>query len=184
MKSTRAYRIPLLLGLLAAAAVLPGCNTAPARELSCVPPQGTNLDAAFAQTRQDLAAGCATHFDGYLTRLLAIAQGDPQPENKRRFSDFLVWANEQSLLSRRQAQAVYNRYFNVKFVALSGDYNTCSQICPTRERVMRDMEQELRDKERGLLQISRDRESYYRADRLYHEAELVLQATCTACAER
>ena len=43
------------------------------------------------------------------------------------------------------------------------------------------MERELSDKERGLLKVSEDREGYYRADRLYQEVELVLEATCTAC---
>jgi hypothetical protein len=31
------------------------------------------------------------------------------------------------------------------------------------------------------LNISLDSESYYRADQLYQEVELVLEATCTAC---
>jgi hypothetical protein len=43
------------------------------------------------------------------------------------------------------------------------------------------MERELSDKERGLLKVSVDRDGYYRADRLYQEVELVLEATCTAC---
>jgi hypothetical protein len=47
---------------------------------------------------------------------------------------------------------------------------------------MRDMERELSDKERGLLRVSLDNEGYYRADELYQEVELVLEATCTACA--
>jgi hypothetical protein len=44
------------------------------------------------------------------------------------------------------------------------------------------MERELSDKERGLLRVSLDNDGYYRADRLYQEVELVLEATCTACA--
>ena len=43
------------------------------------------------------------------------------------------------------------------------------------------MERELSQKERGLLKVSTDADSYYRADRLYQEVELVLEATCTAC---
>jgi hypothetical protein len=44
------------------------------------------------------------------------------------------------------------------------------------------MERELSDKERGLLKVSLDSAGYYRADELYQEVELVLEATCTACA--
>ena len=43
------------------------------------------------------------------------------------------------------------------------------------------MSRELADKEQGLLKISADRRSYYQANRLYQEAELVLEATCEAC---
>ena len=65
---------------------------------------------------------------------------------------------------------------------ISGDYNNCSHTCPRRDRVMLEMERELGEKERGLLKVSLDNEGYYRADELYHEVELVLEATCTACA--
>jgi hypothetical protein len=69
----------------------------------------------------------------------------------------------------------------VKFTSLMGDYNTCSQACPDRRRVIADMEQELRDKERGLLRVAGDPNAYYRADLLFKETELVLEATCLAC---
>ena len=75
----------------------------------------------------------------------------------------------------------YNRYFNVKFVSLQGDYNTCSQTCPIRKQVMSDMQAELHDKELGLLRASNDAASFYRADHLLKETDLVLEATCRAC---
>ncbi|MGI9343844.1 MAG: hypothetical protein ACR2QV_13480, partial [Gammaproteobacteria bacterium] len=106
----------------------------------------------------------------------------PKPENKRAFSEFLVWSNDQGLLSRRQAERHYNRYFNVKFMSLEGDYNNCSHTCPRRDRVYLDMERELNAKERGLLKASLDKDGYYRANELYQEVELVLEATCNACA--
>jgi len=66
-------------------------------------------------------------------------------------------------------------------MALEGDYNNCSHTCPRRDRVYRDMERELNDKERGLLKVALDNDSYYRANELFQEMELVLEATCTAC---
>ncbi len=118
----------------------------------------------------------------YYDDLLSIAEGDPKAENKRVFSEFLVWASDGGLLSQRQAREYYNRYFNVKFVSLQSDYNNCTHTCPRRDRVMLNMERELTDKERGLLKVSLDNAGYYRADELYQEVELVLEATCTACA--
>jgi predicted small secreted protein len=167
------------IALLLAATALGACAT---NTPSCVGPQSRNLGTAISEARNSLAGGCAAHFDRYFDTLLGTAEGDPKPENKREFSEFLVWASDQGLLSTRQAQDYYNRYFNVKFMSLRGDYNNCSHTCPNKQRVLSDMELELSDKERGLLRVSLDQEGYYRADRLYQEVELVLEATCSACA--
>ena len=43
------------------------------------------------------------------------------------------------------------------------------------------MQSELLDKELGLVQASQDSASYYRADHLLKEVQLVLEATCRAC---
>jgi hypothetical protein len=137
--------------------------------------------AAFADAKARLSDGCEAQFFSYLDRLLEIGAEDPGPVQKERFSAFLVWSADEGIVSRRQAQTLYNRYFNVKFVTLAGDYNTCSSACVRRETVITEMEQELRDKERGLLQVARDADGYYRADRLFQESELVLEATCRAC---
>ena len=167
-----------IAGLVLAGLVLAGCATAPDH---CTLARTNSSTAAFADARARLADGCEAHFFTYMDQLLAIGEEDPGPVQKERFSDFLVWSADSGVISRRQAQTLYNRYFNVKFVTLSGDYNTCSSACVRREAVLADMEQELRDKERGLLKVSRDTQGYYRADRLFQESELVLEATCRAC---
>jgi hypothetical protein len=166
------------IAFIAASALLTSCaSTAPA----CNSPQSKNLGAAIGTVQTSLMQGCHAHFDRYYDDLLSIAEGDPKPENKRAFSEFLVWSSDQGLLSNRQAQEHYNRYFNVKFMSLKGDYNNCSHTCPNKRKVLTDMERELSDKERGLLRVSLDNDGYYRADQLYQEVELVLEATCTAC---
>ena len=179
MNAIRILRPVLFVFSLAAASVLlASCaSTAP----TCNGPQSRNLDDAINVVQASLMQGCHAHFDRYYDDLLSIAEGDPGPENKRRFSEFLVWSSDQGLLSNRQAQEYYNRYFNIKFMSLRGDYNNCSHTCPNKRKVLIDMERELSDKERGLLKVSLDNDGYYRADRLYQEVELVLEATCTAC---
>jgi len=166
------------LGVAAALVTLAACAST---EPGCPSPQTRNLDSAIGFVKTSLNTGCEAHFDRYYDDLLTIAEGDPKPENKRIFSEFLVWSGDQGLLSTRQAQEYYNRFFNVKFMSMKGDYNNCSHTCPNKQRVLIDMERELSDKERGLLKVSQDPEGYYRADRLYQEVELVLEATCTAC---
>lgn len=167
--------------ICAAVAVLgaSACATAPTPD--CRMSDSRDLGVAIDSAQNRLQSGCVAHFDAYMDQLLDVAAGDPDPENKAAFSDFLVWSSDTGLLSKRQAQETWNRYFNVKFVSLRGDYNNCAQTCPTRKQVIKDMERELADKERGMLQASLDREGYYRADRLLSETELVLEATCRAC---
>lgn len=172
------FAVYVSLALLAAVAAT-GCATPPTPD--CTLSDTRDLDAAIYSAKGRLENGCVAYFDGYMDQLLEVAAGDPEPDNKQAFSDFLVWASDTGLLSRRQAQETWNRYFNVKFVSLRGDYNNCAQTCPVRSQVMKDMEQELADKERGMLQASLDRQGYYRADRLLSETELVLEATCRAC---
>lgn len=165
--------------ILSAALFLASCAT---NRPECVGPQSKNLATAIDAAQTSLVNGCHAHFDRYYDDLLGIAEGDPKPENKRAFSEFLVWSSDQGLLSTRQAQDYYNRYFNVKFMSLKGDYNNCSHTCPNKQKVLFDMERELSDKERGLLRVSLDNTGYYRADQLFKEVELVLEATCMACA--
>ena len=164
--------------LLAMIALMSACT--PTRT-ACAGPETRNLDIAVDMVKHSLTHGCQNHFDSYVDDLLTIAEGDPEPENKRVFSEFLLWASDEGLLSKRQAKNTYNRYFNVKFVALMGDYNNCSYTCPRKSKVLSAMERELMDKERGLLRVSLDNQGYYRADELFKETELVLEATCTAC---
>lgn len=168
----------LSAALLSALLLLSACAST---EPTCSSPQTRNLDSAIDDVQDALGNGCQAHFDRYFDDLLVIAEGDPKADNKRAFSEFLVWSSDQGLLSTRQAQDYYNRYFNIKFMSMRGDYNNCSHTCPSKQKVLFDMERELSDKERGLLKISRDADGYYRADKLYQEVELVLEATCTAC---
>ncbi len=174
MSLTR-IQLPLLFATLT---LLSACVSSPP---SCMSPQTRNLGSAITAVQSNLKAGCEAHFDRYYDDLLTIAEGDPKPGNKREFSEFLVWAADEGLLSKRQAENYYNRYFNVKFMSMRGDYNNCSHTCPNKQKVLINMERELSDKERGLLRVSLDNDGYYRADQLYQEVELVLEATCSAC---
>ncbi len=178
VSANNGYILSLLL-IIGGSLILASCATSPP---ACNSPQSKNLDAAIDSVKSNLNSGCAAHFDRYYDDLLNIAEGDPKKENKRIFSEFLVWSGDEGLLSQRQAREYYNRYFNVKFVSLQSDYNNCTHTCPRMDRVMLNMERELSDKERGLLKVSLDNAGYYRADELYQEVELVLEATCTACA--
>ena len=89
------------LAILLATVLLASCAAKPPE---CVSPQTRNLDSAIGAAQTALINGCHAHFDRYYDDLLSIAEGDPGPENKRSFSEFLVWSSDKGLLSKRQAQ--------------------------------------------------------------------------------
>jgi len=163
--------------------LLAACNSNPPKGPVCSAPGGNDLEQALEDARYDMKAGCESQFDRYFVQLLTIAEGDPKPENAALFSDYLVWASEEGLLSKRQAQLLYNRYFSVKYVTLMSDYSVCSETCRHQPEVLRDMRAELGDKEQGLLKVSANNTAYRRASRLFQEAELVLDATCASCGQ-
>lgn len=166
--------------ILFSAGVLAACTTTPVAD-HCQGDLGRNVNSAIQNAETRLQSGCEYHFDRYFSELLAIASANPDPLNKSLFSDFLVRTSDQGTISKRQAKELYNRYFGVKFVSFTGEYNTCSQVCPVQAQTLAEMQSELRDKKTGLLEIAEDRQSYYRADHLLKEAQLVLEATCRAC---
>ena len=96
--------------------VLTACANQPP---PCAGPTSKNLNTAIDDVKSTLTNGCAAHFDRFYDDLLRIAEGDPKHENKRLFSEFLVWSSDEGLLSQRQAKNYYNRFFNVKFMALA-----------------------------------------------------------------
>ena len=107
MKATanRGYIYSLLL-IIAGGLVLASCATSPP---PCNSPQSKNLTSAISAVQSNLSNGCAEHFDRYYDDLLSIAEGDPKAENKRVFSEFLVWASDEGLLSQGILQPLLQR---------------------------------------------------------------------------
>ena len=100
MNKSRKSIVCATLAMAAVATALTACNTNPSRATACTLPQGPALDRAIAAARFDLETGCEHQFDQYFQRLLTIAEGDPKKDNKESFSEFLIWANEEGLLSK------------------------------------------------------------------------------------
>ncbi|MDJ0888851.1 MAG: hypothetical protein QNI89_16205 [Desulfobacterales bacterium] len=165
------------------AAMVSACTNKRYFQPSCTLPSGVNLEEALDHSRADLGRlECEQMFDGYYDRLLDVAKRDPDIENRRRFSEFLVWANDQGIIDKIQARNYYNRYFNTTFMSLPDDYNVCSS-CPDgpRRDLELELQKELGQKEEGLLRACQDKQAYYAAADQYNSILLLLDATCTAC---
>ena len=150
---------------------------------ACTLPSGVNLEEALGHSEKDLGhLECEPMFDDYFVRLIDVAKRDPDMENKRRFSEFLEWAHDRGIIDKIQARSYYNRYFNTTFMSLPDDYNVCSSCtAETKQTIENQMENELRQKEEGLLKACRDKSAYYHASDQYNSILLLLDATCTSC---
>jgi hypothetical protein len=159
------------------------CGGRPYVTPSCVLPSGVNLDEALAHSEEDLGRlECEVLFDGYFERLIEVAKRDPAMGNKRKFSDFLQWANHEGIIDKIQARNYYNRYFNTTFMSLPDEYNVCSSCSENDQKDIEiQLEKELGQKEDGLLRACQDRNAYYVAADQYNSIMLLLDATCTAC---
>lgn len=165
------------------ALLLAGCQTTPEPPPECALPKAASVKQAFDHTRQELnRSECHFRFDAYFERLLETAAGDPDPKNSEYFSEFLLWANSQDIITRRSAEEYYNRYFNVKFVSLPDEYSNCAYTCRMKDEIIHNMEAELRQKDMGLLKIMANKRAYAKANSLHDSMLTVLEATCTACA--
>ena len=162
------------------------CGNKQYLKASCTLPSGVNLEEALDHSRKDLARlECEPMFDSYFERLLDVAKRDPDIENRRRFSDFLIWANSGGIIDKIQARDYYNRYFNTTFISLPDDFNVCSSCPEGRKRDLElELQKELGQKEDGLLRACQDKPAYYAAADQYNSILLLLDATCTACGNR
>ena len=163
--------------------LLLACGHQPGVNPSCTLPSGVNLEEALDHSQKDLAhLECEVLFDRYYDRLVDVAQRDPEMANKRKFSDFLQWANTQGIIDKIQARNYYNRYFNTTFMSLPDEYNVCSSCSENKQKDLEfQLEEELGQKEKGLLKACQDKSAYYAAADQYNAIMLLLDATCTAC---
>jgi hypothetical protein len=150
---------------------------------NCILPSGVDLEEALAHSREDLGhLECEALFDSYYERLIEVAKRDPDMQNRRKFSTFLEWANDEGIIDKIQARNYYNRYFNTTFMSLPDDYNVCSSCSEKSQRDLEiQLEAELGQKEEGLLKACQDKDAYYIAMDQYNSILLLLDATCTAC---
>ncbi len=162
---------------------LSACSNQQVVQPRCILPTGVNLDEALDHSKADLGyLECEPRFDNYFERLMDVAKRDPDIQNKRKFSDFLQWANTEGIIDKIQARDYYNRYFNTTFMSLPDDFNVCSSCSEKGQKDLElQLEAELGQKEDGLLRACQDKDAYYAAADQYNSIMLLLDATCTAC---
>jgi len=187
MKTDSSKIISFTVLLMVFFIMLTGCNDTKPKPItitkpSCPIPSGNLVDEAFQTARSTLSQPeCRYQFESTLNALLIICKGNPGEKHKQAFSDFLMWAKGEGIISTIQAKEYYNRYFSHKFISMPDNYRTCG-YCRQLKKIMSDGKDELRQKEMGLLKVCRDKESFAKASSDFKAIELILEATCSACA--
>ena len=190
MKQTLKGLSLIAIMLIAVSLICPGCvaqqKTAPSFSTtnvveSCPLPSGYLVDQAFSTARSTLSnPPCRYKFDAVFASLLKVCKGAPDMKNKELFSALLVWAKDEGIISRVQAEEYYTRYFSHRFVSLPDTYQTCSH-CTGLKTMQANCRDELKDKENGLVMACGDKSSYAKASDDLYKIEVILQATCAAC---
>jgi len=149
---------------------------------NCPLPSGYLVDKAFATARSTLTTpSCRYKFDAVFASLLTVCKGAPDMKNKELFSGFLVWAKKEGIISKVQAEEYYTRYFAHRFVSLPDTYQTCSH-CSGLKTLLANCKDELKNKEQGLIKVCGDKATYAKASDDLYKIEVILEATCSACA--
>ncbi len=187
MKQTLTGFSKIIMLVMAISLISVGCVSrkapAPPRVVeNCPLPSGYLVDQAFATAQSTLSTpSCRYKFDPVLSSLLNICNGAPDMKNKELFSGFLLWAKEEGIISKVQAEEYYTRYFAHRFVSLPDTYQICSH-CNDLKTLLANCRNELKDKELGLIKACGDKSTYAKASDDFDKIEVILGATCSACA--
>nr|WP_319394773.1 hypothetical protein [uncultured Desulfobacter sp.] len=184
MKRNTPLVFKLIIFILAVSAMTVGCVQTKAQPVTeCPLPSGNLVSSAFETARTTLSnPNCRYKFDAVFQSLLSICEGDPGAENKEKFSNLLVWAKDEGIISKKQASELYTAYFSHRFVSLPSDYQTCSH-CPQLKSILNECRDELKKKEQGLLKVAADKATFAKASDDLNNIEVILEATCSACKE-
>lgn len=181
MRKTAAVKWILVVSMMFLATGCVKNEPKPAETVACTLPSGNLVQKAFDTAYDTLSnEECRYRFDEVMQALLSVCEGTPEQKNKERFSDLLVWAKNQGIISTVQAKEFYSTYFSSKFVSLPDDYQTCS-YADDHDRIISDCRNELEKKEQGLVKVANDRETFARASAEFKQIDLILEAACTAC---
>ena len=169
----------------AALALTAGCSQMPGKEVAdCSLRDTNNVDRLFEQVSQKLEhRSCHYSFDEYQRRLLAATKGAPEAENEARFASLLRISIDRGIISRRQGQEIFSRYFDPEFYAVKADARSSCSSLRDKDSLYASMRSELAYKREGMLEILDDEDRFRQAQHYYNDLRLVFDAVDAACTQ-
>lgn len=175
------YQNLICLSLFALSVV--GCGSTPkaVAKSTCDLAVTKKVDRAFIESKNALTnQSCWNGFDDHFDNLLEIAKGAPNKEHRRSFANFLEWSKDQGIISEVQFKKTYTRYFTPFFVSLPKHQSNC-KVGQNLEKLTRDMDAEMLDKRKGLLQAMGSTKEFNKAKSDRDALLLIIAAAGEAC---
>lgn len=172
-----------LLGVAALLLAVTACSQTASRNYSQCELSGTNnVDHLFAEVSDKLQVpACHYSFQEYRERLLQAAKGAPGPDNEARFAGLLRESVDSGIISQRQAQETFSRYFDPEFYVVKVEPRSSCSSLRKKDALYAAMREELAFKREGMLEILDDEARFRQAQHHYNDLNMVFEAVSTAC---
>lgn len=172
-------------GIITILVVLAACSQHPEKQFAeCSLSSSNNVDHLFAEASEKLRnTACHYSFPEYRERLVLVAKGSPGPENEARFAGLLRESIELGIISRRQGQETFSRYFDPEFYVVKSEPRSSCSSLRDKEALYAAMRAELADKREGMLEILDDEERFRKAQHYYNDLNMVFEAVSAACTQ-
>ena len=171
-------------GLALVVVALSACNQSTKPQANCGLSDTNNVDHLFAEVSDKLETrACHYSFPMYRERLLVAAKGSPGPENEARFAGLLRESVDRGIISKRQAQETFSRYFDPEFYVVKVQARSSCSSLREKDALFADMRNELAYKKVGMLEILNDQGRFRQAQHHYNNLNMVFEAVSAACSQ-
>jgi len=172
--------------------ILSSCtsNEAVEKDMDCPLPESKNIVKAFQQASKVLSRPeCEYDVMSIWKKLLKITQGNPQPQNREYFDEFLTWLNKANLIEDNQQKELFGRFFDTTFVSLPIHKNrsVCDYCYDSKygeKKLLKNIDEEMEQKQLGLFEILGDESLYKKSLKNSNDLKVIIKAACTSCAAK
>jgi len=172
-------------GTVIAALALAGCSQTPEKNLAdCSLSNTNNVDKLFSEVSGKLEiSSCHYSFPQYRDRLLTAAKGAPGLENEARFAGLLRQSIQSGIISKKQGQEIFSRYFDPEFYVVKSEARSSCSSLRQKARLYAEMRTELAYKKEGMLEILDDEARFRKAQSYFQDLNIVFDAVDAACTQ-
>jgi len=185
-KHMNIYSVVTKTGAAALCALaLAGCTGQSDKDLAhCQLSSSSNVERLFEEVSVKLADPvCHYSYSSYRQQLVQAAKGSPGPENEERFAGLLRDSIDRGVISKRQGQEMFSRYFDPEFYVVKSEPRSSCTSLRQREQLQTAMRRELAYKKEGMLEILGDEGRFRKAQHYYSDLNVVFDAVQAACTQ-